>query len=313
LEVAVARPLPAKERRRKGRAAEPTDARLAQSEAAEMPRQTGIRVAGSMPWGTHICVFYETSEDLLDTCVSYFAAGLASNELCVWAVSDPISRDAAMTALHRGIPNFDGHLAAGRIELIDGRDWYLPGDQFEMQRITAGWDEKLRAALAKGYDGMRVSGNAFWIATEHWKEFCEYEHELDRSLDGRPMIVLCTYPLPASRAVDVLDVARAHHCTIARRHGDWEFLETPELWQAKREIRKLSDALDILSKSFPGHRSLTPRERIVLAHIVKGASSKETAQMLGIAPRTVEFHRANLMRKLGAKNTADLVREVLTG
>jgi len=33
--------------------------------------------------------------------------------------------------------------------------------------------------------------------------------------------------------------------------------------------------------------------------------------MLGISPRTVEFHRANLMRKLGARNTADLVRRVL--
>jgi DNA-binding CsgD family transcriptional regulator len=43
-----------------------------------------------------------------------------------------------------------------------------------------------------------------------------------------------------------------------------------------------------------------------LAQIVRGASSKEAAQALGIAPRTVEFHRENIMRKLGAKNTVDL-------
>jgi len=42
-----------------------------------------------------------------------------------------------------------------------------------------------------------------------------------------------------------------------------------------------------------------------------GASSKESARRLGISPRTVEFHRANMLRKLGAKNTADLVRVVL--
>jgi MEDS: MEthanogen/methylotroph, DcmR Sensory domain len=62
----------------------------------------------------------------------------------------------------------------------------------------------------KGYEGMRVSGNAFWFETKHWKEFCEYEQELDRSLSGQRMIVMCTYALLASRAVDLLDVARAH-------------------------------------------------------------------------------------------------------
>jgi len=266
-----------------------------------------------MPWGTHICVFYETAADLLDICVAYFAAGLAGNELCLWAISDPIVRDAALMALHRGIPKFDAYLAAGRIEVVDGRDWYLSGDQFDMRRVIDGWDEKLHDALAKGYDGLRVGANAFWITTEYWKEFCAYEHELDRSLTDRRMIVLCTYPLAASRAVDLLDAARAHQCSIVRRRHAWEFLEAPELGQAKREIGKLNEALDIVSKPFLGHRPLTPRERIVLAHIVRGASSKETAKMLGIAPRTVEFHRANLLRKLGAKNTADLVRGVRTG
>jgi DNA-binding CsgD family transcriptional regulator len=158
---------------------------------------------------------------------------------------------------------------------------------------------------------MRLSGNAFWIGTKHWNEFCEYEEELDRSLAGQKMIVLCTYSLRASRAVDMLDVARAHQISIARRHGDWEFLETPELKRAKRVIKKLKDALGVLSRPFPGHELLTPRERAVLAQIVRGASSKETARALDISPRTVEFHRTNLLRKIDAKNTVDLVRKVL--
>jgi hypothetical protein len=116
------------------------------------------------------------------------------------------------------------------------------------QRIIAGWNEKLSGALMKGYEGMRVSGNAFWFETKHWKEFCEYEQELDRSLSGQRMIVMCTYALLASRAVDLLDVARAHQCSITRRHCNWEFLETPDLKQAKQEIKKLNRALDILSK-----------------------------------------------------------------
>jgi DNA-binding CsgD family transcriptional regulator len=274
-------------------------------------RKTGIRAIGDMPWGTHICVFYATKEDLLDTAVAYFRAGLQNNEFCMWAISDPITERDATDALRRGVPNFDRHHAAGRIELLKGTEWYLDGDRFDLERVTGGWHQKLRGALAKGYDGMRVSGNAFWIETNHWKAFCEYEQYLDRLVVGQRMIVLCTYSLLASRAVDILDVARAHQCTVARRNGDWEFLATPELRQARQEIKKLRGALDVLWKPDSGYKSLTPRERVALAQIVRGATSKEAARTLGISPRTVEFHRANVMHKLGAKNTADLVRKVL--
>ena len=44
----------------------------------------------------------------------------------------------------------------------------------------------------------------------------------------------------------------------------------------------------------------------MLAQIARGAFSKEAGRALGISPRTVEFHRANIMQKLGANNTAEL-------
>jgi DNA-binding CsgD family transcriptional regulator len=77
------------------------------------------------------------------------------------------------------------------------------------------------------------------------------------------------------------------------------------------DVGQLKRAIDVLSKQFPGHESLTSRERAVLAHIVNGASSKEAARILAVSPRTIEFHRANILLKLGARNTADLVRIVL--
>jgi DNA-binding CsgD family transcriptional regulator len=256
-------------------------------------------------------MFYETRMDLLDAAVAFFTAGFDSNEFCLWAVSPPITKAAAKAALRRSIPDLDRHLTDGRIELIDGTEWYLKEDQFDLQRITDGWDAKLSGALARGYDGMRLSGNAFWIGTKHWTEFREYEEELDRTLAGQKMVVLCTYSLRASRAVDILDVARAHQMSIARRHGGWEFLETLELKQAKQETKRLNDALDIPPRPFPGHELLTPRERATLAQIVQGASSKEAARALDISPRTVEFHRTNLLKKTGARNTVDLVRKAL--
>jgi hypothetical protein len=68
---------------------------------------------------------------------------LKSNEFCVWAVSDPISLQQAEQALRRTIPGFDRYRAAEQIELLAGTDWYLSGDEFDLQRITGGWDTKL--------------------------------------------------------------------------------------------------------------------------------------------------------------------------
>jgi len=58
---------------------------------------------------------------------------------------------------------------------------------------------------------------------------------------------------------------------------------------------------------------LTPRERQVLELISNGQSNKEAGRELGISPRTIEVHRARVMEKLGARNTADLMRIVLAG
>jgi DNA-binding CsgD family transcriptional regulator len=276
-------------------------------------RKTGIRFTGDVPWGAHLYIFYETKEDLLDTLVSYHEAGLDNNEFCLWriSVSNQITVADAKSHFRRTIDNFDERLSAGQIEIIDDCEWGLKGDRFDLKRITKRWSEKISSAFAKGYDGMRVSGNPLWLGTKQWKEFYEYEREIDQVLAGQKMIALGTCPLHASRAVDILDVTRVNHISIARRNGNWEFLETPDLKQARLQIQRLNGALDLLSKPSTGNKSLTPRERVVLAQIVRGASSKEAARTLGVSPRTIEFHRTNIMQKLGAKNTVDMVRRVL--
>jgi DNA-binding CsgD family transcriptional regulator len=236
---------------------------------------------------------------------------LENNECGLWAISDPISLDEATEALRQQIPDCDRHLACGNIEIAAGNDWYLPGGQFELGRIIQGWHRKHYGALAAGHEGLRISGNALWQQTELWKDFCEYERTLDQSIVGHRMLILCTYSLGVSRARDILDVARAHQCTIARRNGEWDFLEVPTADRARNEIRVLNGDLDVLSRAFSGRETLTPREKVILAQIVKGASSKEAARTLKISPRTVEFHRANIMHKLNVKNTIELVRQVL--
>ena len=54
--------------------------------------------------------------------------------------------------------------------------------------------------------------------------------------------------------------------------------------------------------------ALTPRERAVLDAIAAGLGNKAIARQLELSPRTVEVHRANIMRRAGAGNVAELLR-----
>ena len=57
---------------------------------------------------------------------------------------------------------------------------------------------------------------------------------------------------------------------------------------------------------------LTGAEARVARYLVNGFTSKEIARSLGCSPRTVEVHRANMMRKAGVRNTSELVARLLT-
>lgn len=58
---------------------------------------------------------------------------------------------------------------------------------------------------------------------------------------------------------------------------------------------------------------LTPRERQILEFIVDGEPNKRIAYHLGISEKTIEFHRAKIMKKLEAKSLAELVRKTMVG
>jgi PAS domain S-box-containing protein len=77
----------------------------------------------------------------------------------------------------------------------------------------------------------------------------------------------------------------------------------------RSDLSNLKAGIDSLSRKL--NWGLTERERVIFGEVVKGASSKEAARTLGIAPRTVEFHRAKIMKKLGVKNTAQLMQKAL--
>ncbi len=207
-------------------------------------RKTGVEVVGDIPWGTHFCLFYETRADLLETLVSYCKVGLENQEFCFWVVAEPLTVEDARHALERAVPGFDQYLADQSIEIVAARDWYLRDGTFDLNRVISGWNEKLARASARGYAGVRVTGDTAWLEKKDWKDFCEYEESLNQAIAGQRLAVLCTYPLAACGAAEILDVVRTHQFAVIKRRGGWDVIETAGHKQAKAEIKRLNEELE---------------------------------------------------------------------
>src|SRR5215471_5830354 len=208
-------------------------------------RQTGIDVVGDMVvWGVHFCLFYETKADLLDTLISYCKSGLEREEYCLWIVAELLTIAEAREALHDAVPDLDRHLADSNLELASARDWFLQGGTFDGKRLTDAWYEKLAGVSARGYPGMRVTGDTTWLTKKDWRHFCDYEDGLNEVIGNQRLAVLCTYPLAACGAPQILDVVRTHQFVLARRYGSWDVVETAALKRAKAEIQGLNAELE---------------------------------------------------------------------
>jgi two-component system response regulator FixJ len=154
-----------------------------------------------------------------------------------------------------------------------------------------------------------------------------------------PACIILDVFMPGRSGLDILKDINAHYYAApiivisgnvsiamaveAIKNGAFDIIEKPFALDAVvARVREVTDAWmrrrttgnnsEILLMEFPGCQRLTQREAEVLAEITAAASNKEAGCHLGISPRTVEVHRARIMMKLGAKNTADLVRIALT-
>jgi FixJ family two-component response regulator len=76
--------------------------------------------------------------------------------------------------------------------------------------------------------------------------------------------------------------------------------------------RKRREADKIVANLQTHFETLTPREREILALVSSGLMNKQIAAELGLAEITVKIHRGHIMKKMGAKSLADLVRKAET-
>jgi PAS domain S-box-containing protein len=300
-------------------------------------RVSGIDIVGNIPWGTHFCQFYRTKEDLMDIVVPYFKAGLENNEFCMWITSQLLEVEEAKEALIKGIPDFDFYLQKGQIEIISYSNWYTKYYISGSNRPLRSWIEKLNQIIANDYDGLRLSGDSFWLETRR-QDFVYYEEEVDSVISKYRMIALCTYLFERCSAAGIAEIASNHQFILAKREGKWERIENSGRKRAEEAEIKLREILENLEEKVKertaeleeAYKSLQENERSLseaqkIAHIGswdwdfvtdKIYWSEELYRIFGLTPRKfgLPYNRAlNYIHPDDLKYVDNAVKRALNG
>jgi MEDS: MEthanogen/methylotroph, DcmR Sensory domain len=175
-----------------------------------------------LPWGSHVCQFYNRKEDLLTMLVPYFKQGLEKNEACVWLVGD-LTVEEAHNALAAAVPDLNLFIATGQMRILHYTELYTdangsvkPPDQLSDQFAAFGASVK-----AKGFAGLRASGSTSWVVNaENMSQFMDYETKVNCAIQNSNIMAVCTYPARAAVFGKCRELIHNHGKIFVKR-GEW--------------------------------------------------------------------------------------------
>jgi hypothetical protein len=191
-------------------------------------RESGVSALDLIRWGTHIAQIYNTKGDLSEVIVPYIGKGLEENELCVWVIRD-MSEEEARTALMEEIPCLQEYIDIGQLQLISYKDWALSEACFDSQRTLDNCLKKCQEALASGYLGLRIVGNASRLEQSDWDSVMEYEGLLNNALPNYKALAMCSYKESECTIDNIVDVTNTHQYVISKIDDCWRLRRSAEI------------------------------------------------------------------------------------
>jgi two-component system sensor kinase FixL len=214
-------------------------------------RASGIEGVDALPWGSHFCQFYRNADELLEIVAPYFAAGLAAQELCLWAVAAPVGVEDAEAALRRLSPKKRNGRAGGHIDILPFEAVYVHEGRLDGAHALRMLENKLEEASARGYVGLRVAGNASEFGGKDWPHIAKYETRLGSLVASRRILSLCAYPLSCCGASEVLDIIARHDFALMRRNGRWDVVENIAAHRARQALRDSEEYFRLMAQGAP--------------------------------------------------------------
>lgn len=199
---------------------------------ANLPHITnfGLPEIDRIPFGMHTCHFYSNRDQLVAALVPYFVAGLHGNERCFWVTASPLSVREAVAALGDAWNGVEEAIETNALRILDFDQWYASSAGLKGLDVVQLWLKEEECALAEGYKGLRIAGNASPLKWGEWSTFMEYEQAVTAHFKSRRIIALCSYALMRCTDQQISEVLHAHHGALQTSDDDyWRTMIYPEL------------------------------------------------------------------------------------
>jgi len=175
-----------------------------------------------MPWGSHVCQFYDGKDDLLKMLVPYFKQGLERNEACVWLVGD-LMIEEARNALAAAVPDLDRFLKSGQMQIRHYTEFYTDanGTVKPAAQLSHDFAAMGSTVRANGFEGLRASGSVSWVKdAESMSRFMDYETKVNLAIQNSRIMAVCTYPAQAAAMCQCRELIHNHGKIFVKR-GEW--------------------------------------------------------------------------------------------
>jgi PAS domain S-box-containing protein len=178
---------------------------------ADLSVETLVHQLENLQPGAHLCPIYSRPAERLRILVPYFQAGVRRGEQCLY-----IADEAAVEDLRVQGFGTDADFANGALVMLTTRESYLRDGRFDAERMFEFWTERLAAANAAGFAGLRVLGETSWaLGSDIGSDgLIDYEARLSEFLPATGIRALCLYDWGRWQPGILRDVLRTHPLAI---------------------------------------------------------------------------------------------------
>jgi ferredoxin len=199
-------------------------------------------------FGSHYCLLYRYTEDLVDFLLPYFIQGVENGEYCMWVTPDAEAQRVARIKLAENMPANEDYSLEKRIRLMNAGDWYLRDGSFDGDMIYNSWMEILSGIDNGQYKGMRVSGDLGWFDEKTWDNLMEYETKINTGIPHSNLIAVCSYPLGNLNGIQIGEILKRHQLGIAKDNGVWQIFNTLNRENMASLFKNFTGLMELMSK-----------------------------------------------------------------
>lgn len=160
-------------------------------ETSDVPEKL-MRLVGQLKPTNHVLFLYEAPEAKYNVLFNYIKMGLENGEAAVYVATEETPEQIRETMKRFGI-EVEKLEKIGALRVLGCNDIYVIDGKFDISTTKALWNKFYNEALAKGFKGLRVTGEtACFFKLKLIDKLLEYENSLHKILDT-PMVAICAY------------------------------------------------------------------------------------------------------------------------